>query len=197
MKKNDKSKYAELLKNQKWIEKSKEIKEWDGEVCQLCGDNSNLQVHHLCYVKDRMPWDYPRKSLVTLCEKCHKNIHEVDKNFHSELNELIVKLGLNGVSKTTILYLLENALKDSIKYRMDNVFNSIRIRPYSEPYWVYGREHKNNLYEQERLRDRAFLKLAKEAYEWSTGRKDFSEQAAYDGEYYDDIIMYKREFELD
>jgi hypothetical protein len=195
--KDKKQTYAEMLKDPRWVEKSKEIREWDGEVCQLCGNNSNLQVHHLCYDKNRMPWNYPRRALVTLCEKCHKEIHERDKNFHNDLKELIMKLGLNGVSKSTVLSILEKALKDSVQFKQSSIFNTIWCRPYTEPYWVYSREHKNNLYEQERLREKRFLALAKKAYEWNTGRKDFSEEKAFDGEYYDDIQEYKREFEID
>ena len=195
--KDKKQTYAEMLKDPRWVEKSKEIKEWDREVCQLCGDNSNLQVHHLCYDKNRMPWDYPRKALVTLCDNCHKKIHNFDKIFYTELNELIVKLGLNGVSKSTLLLLLEKALEDSKHYTIESVWNKIWCIPYSQPYLIYGREHKNNLYEKERLREKRFLALAKKAYEWNTGRKDFSEDKAFDGEYSYDISLYKREFEID
>lgn len=50
---SDKETYAEMLKDPRWVAKSKEIKIWDRGVCQLCGNSENLQVHHLCYDKSR------------------------------------------------------------------------------------------------------------------------------------------------
>ena len=35
-----------------------------------------LNVHHRYYVKDKLPWEYPDEALVTLCEDCHKKLHE-------------------------------------------------------------------------------------------------------------------------
>jgi len=194
---NKKNTYYEKLNDKRWIEKSKEIKEWDRNVCQLCGNNEKLQVHHLCYDKNREPWEYPRRALVTLCDKCHSNIHNSEKDFYKKLNELITKLGLNGVSKGTILEILQKTLRESISYKENNIFDNVFGVPYSEPFWVFGREYKNNIFEQDRLRVREFLKLAKKAYEWNTGKKDFSEDAAFDGEYYDDIREYKREFGIE
>lgn len=195
--KKKKQNYAELLKDPRWQTKAKEIKEWDRGVCQLCGDNKNLQVHHLCYDKDRMPWDYPRRALITLCDNCHNKIHDSERIFQQHLKDLVIQLGLNGVSKNTILLILKNALKDSAKYTDENIFDNVWSIPYSEPFWVFGREYKNNIFEKERLRDREFLRLAKKAYEWNTGRKDFSEEDALNGEYYDDIREYKREFGIE
>ena len=188
----EKKTYAEKLQDERWIARSKEIKVWDSEVCQLCGDNTHLQVHHLCYDKSREPWEYPKKSLVTLCDKCHKTMHEGDKRFYERLNDLIVKLGLNGVSKNTILGMLEIMLQDSFRYKEGNIFDHLYYAPYSEPYWIFGREHKNNVHEKSRLREEAFLKLARKAYEWNTGKKDFSEESAFNNEYYEDIIEYKK-----
>lgn len=197
MKKNDID-YRDLLKCDSWKEKAKEIKEWDRGVCQLCGDSSNLQVHHLCYDEKRWPWDYPKRALVTLCEKCHKKIHENDKKYYERIHELTTKLGMNGVSKDVILTILYNVLKQSEKYKENNIFEKVcDCSPYSIGFLIFGREHKNNIYERDRERDKAFLTLARKAYEWNTGKKDFSEDAAFDGEYYDDIAEYKREFNID
>src|SRR5690606_34273771 len=38
--------------------------------------DTTLQVHHLYYVDRANPWDYPDDALVTVCSKCHRNIHE-------------------------------------------------------------------------------------------------------------------------
>lgn len=189
--------YAEMLKDPRWVQMSQEIKEWDRGVCQLCGNSEHLQVHHLCYDENRNAWDYPRRSLVTLCDKCHKKIHDDDKKFYSRLKGLLFKLGLNGVSKSTVLSILEYALKESYVYKEDSLFDNLWCIPYTPNYWVFDREHKNEIFAKEREREKAFLRLAKEAYEWNTGKKDFSEEDALNGEYYDDIIDYKQEFGID
>ena len=40
------------------------------------GDNVRLNVHHKYYVKNQLPWEYPESALITVCAKCHQNIHE-------------------------------------------------------------------------------------------------------------------------
>lgn len=186
-----------MLKDPRWTERAKEIKDWDRGTCQLCGGNSKLQVHHLCYGEDRAPWNYPKRALVTLCEKCHKEIHDKDKEFYEKLKDLIFRLGLNGVCKSTVLSILEQALKESVTYKEGNIFDKLWCAPYSPTYWVFDRNYRNEIFAKEREREKAFMCLARKAYEWNNGREGFSEEAAINGEYYDDIIKYKREFNID
>lgn len=35
-----------------------------------------LQVHHSYYILDKLPWDYPDESLITLCIECHQAVHD-------------------------------------------------------------------------------------------------------------------------
>lgn len=50
-----------------------------------CGSTSNLQIHHLRYIKGKMAWEYKDKDLIVLCETCHEKIHCLDlkKEFYS------------------------------------------------------------------------------------------------------------------
>jgi len=34
-----------------------------------------LQVHHKRYIENRYAWDYESSDLITLCKKCHTNLH--------------------------------------------------------------------------------------------------------------------------
>ena len=46
--------------------------ERDKFKCQNCfHDDITLNVHHLVYIKGRLPWEYPDKYLITLCIECH------------------------------------------------------------------------------------------------------------------------------
>jgi 5-methylcytosine-specific restriction endonuclease McrA len=70
--------YRELLKENKWKHKAKEIRARDGNKCVQCGAKGRLQVHHLFYVDNKMPWDYPNDAMVTLCSVCHRKEHGIE-----------------------------------------------------------------------------------------------------------------------
>jgi 5-methylcytosine-specific restriction endonuclease McrA len=69
--------YRLLLKDNKWKHKAKEIRARDRNLCVKCGAKGRLQVHHLYYVEDKMPWEYPNDALVTLCSVCHRKEHGI------------------------------------------------------------------------------------------------------------------------
>jgi 5-methylcytosine-specific restriction endonuclease McrA len=69
--------YIERLKDQRWKNKCKKILTRDGYRCTSCGSKKKLQVHHTFYYDNYPnPWEYPNKSLITVCEKCHREYHE-------------------------------------------------------------------------------------------------------------------------
>lgn len=69
--------YSELLKDARWFNFRSKILLRDGNRCRNCRSHLHLQVHHRQYffLKSEQtfvkPWDYPLRSLVTLCKKCH------------------------------------------------------------------------------------------------------------------------------
>ena len=66
-------KYKEKLKNPKWQKKRLRIMERDSFTCACCASRKNtLNVHHLYYLSNTDPWDYPDEALLTLCEECHQ-----------------------------------------------------------------------------------------------------------------------------
>lgn len=76
--------YKEKLKDPRWLKRSKEIKERDNHKCMICGvDTTRLNVHHLSYRKGAEPWEYEDSELATLCEDCHKMVH--DNGLHLEV----------------------------------------------------------------------------------------------------------------
>lgn len=69
--------YSQKLRDPRWQKKRLQILERDGWACCACGDTeSNLQVHHVYYVKQD-PWDYPDNAYQTLCESCHQERQEI------------------------------------------------------------------------------------------------------------------------
>ena len=72
--------YKEKLKDPRWQKKRLKIMERDDWQCQCCFDRIKPKiVHHKFYLKDKEPWEYNELSLITLCEDCHKSIHEFEK----------------------------------------------------------------------------------------------------------------------
>jgi hypothetical protein len=65
--------YFERLLNPKWQKKRLEILSRDEWTCQKCFDSENtLNVHHMRYLKNKNPWEYPNNLLITLCKNCHE-----------------------------------------------------------------------------------------------------------------------------
>lgn len=76
-----KESYSDLLKRPEWQEKRQEILKRDNYKCCYCGSTDKLCVHHKYYLqypnhKKVKPWDYPNDALITLCNKCHYNVHK-------------------------------------------------------------------------------------------------------------------------
>jgi DNA-directed RNA polymerase subunit RPC12/RpoP len=73
--------YEELLKLPQWKNKRHSILERDGYKCKYCGSKQFLNVHHKYYLKypnNQMipPWKYNDDALITLCNNCHKKVHQ-------------------------------------------------------------------------------------------------------------------------
>ena len=68
--------YQQQLNHPKWIELTKKMKEKEGWKCQKCSAvDKPLHLHHSCYVKGRLIWEYAEELLKVLCEDCHKYLH--------------------------------------------------------------------------------------------------------------------------
>ena len=77
--------YKEQLADSRWLKKKNEILERDNYTCQKCGATSHLNVHHTYYEQNKLAWEYPNESLVTLCDNCHSVEHFVVKPFIGEV----------------------------------------------------------------------------------------------------------------
>ena len=65
--------YSEKLKDPRWQKKRLDILHREDFVCEFCGEpGKTVHVHHLFYLSNREPWDYPDWVLRVLCEECHE-----------------------------------------------------------------------------------------------------------------------------
>ena len=89
------SKWSSAYRDSRWQKLRLQIMERDEWKCRGCskgvGDGVTLNVHHSYYDAGSAPWEYPQETLVTFCEKCHTERHEIQK------------LILTAMSKTSIL----------------------------------------------------------------------------------------------
>lgn len=72
--------YNELLKRNEWKDFRTQILNRDGHKCRYCGSKHKIQVHHKYYLQrlnniKLYPWEYPMDAVVTLCDTCHKKVH--------------------------------------------------------------------------------------------------------------------------
>jgi len=74
--------YEELLKDPRWKDRRLQILERDKWQCNCCHSSEpSLNVHHRRYIPGRKPWEYLDEDLVTFCEHCHGQHHQVTDAF--------------------------------------------------------------------------------------------------------------------
>jgi 5-methylcytosine-specific restriction endonuclease McrA len=79
--------YRRKLKDPRWQKMRLEIFNRDVFKCRYCGDKKEtLHVHHLEYLPDLDPWQYPMESLITLWESCH----EEETKYRREQEERLI-----------------------------------------------------------------------------------------------------------
>jgi len=74
---DNKTTYAEKLKDPRWKRVRNDVVDKDGHRCMACHCHTNqLEVHHIKYRPNTEPWEYDRMELATLCHDCHLWVHE-------------------------------------------------------------------------------------------------------------------------
>ena len=77
-------KYQDQIKSPKWQKKRLGILNRDEFTCQKCGNkDSQLHVHHKHYNNGAKIWEYENWELTTLCEKCHLETNESQKEINN------------------------------------------------------------------------------------------------------------------
>lgn len=72
--------YAEERKDPRWQRRRSEIYDRANWRCEYCGRaDKQLQVHHVHYINGRKPWEYEDNLLLCLCDPCHEEKTESEK----------------------------------------------------------------------------------------------------------------------
>lgn len=87
------SNYSDKLKDSRWQRRRAEISLRDGYICQGChaDDHRPVQVHHKYYRWGADPWDYPDDALVTLCDDCHAEEHDLEPEQKEIVADIVYK----------------------------------------------------------------------------------------------------------
>lgn len=95
--------YNFKLKDVRWKLKAENIIKRD-KCCQVCNSTKFLNVHHLYYPRNKMPWEIEDEYLITLCNKCHKEEHVL----REVLKRRLIEMRLSGIMAKDILEKLKN-----------------------------------------------------------------------------------------
>ena len=86
-----KQNYWEKLKDPRWQRKRLEVMKRSFFSCEKCyREDQTLNVHHLYYMSKRDPWEYPDFALISVCEECHAEEHEIQFSQFEEIIECLV-----------------------------------------------------------------------------------------------------------
>jgi len=87
------SKWSAAFRDSRWQKLRLEVMDRDMWSCCACGKGENdgtvLNVHHTFYESGKAPWEYETSTLFTLCEACHKKIHEAQKKLQLDIMNAI------------------------------------------------------------------------------------------------------------
>lgn len=72
--------YSAFLRTPEWRALREEVFARDGGMCRMCKSKDNLRAHHISYAELLNP-----DNLVTLCNKCHEQVHQYTRCFKDEL----------------------------------------------------------------------------------------------------------------
>lgn len=123
--------YQEYLNSPIWWEKRDRILERDGWRCRKCGSGINLRVHHIRYPE--VLGEEPDSDLITLCDRCHTEIHIQDiqkkiekeelKEYHRKQNYLLNKWIGETIQRDFIFGGTENMCRPTLYKKSIEEFN--------------------------------------------------------------------------
>ena len=155
----------EFYHQPKWKSLRKSILVRDKYMCQRCKDKGLMReaehVHHIFPREQYHEYEYCRWNLISLCYKCHNEMHN---RFNGELsqaglrllkttaimndipydmtNKTILIVGLRGSGKST--YARKHLDDDSLVYDMDAIASAFRLRMPHDEYFKPARKMAND-----------------------------------------------------
>jgi len=122
--------FLQRYRDPRWQRIRLRIMERDDWKCRKCGATDNsLQVHHKKY-EGAMPWETSDRYLVTLCDRCHERLTELQRETRNILAEVPID------QMAAIVEILRNAggmAPDPLRLALD-FLNATRTSLLSAPF---------------------------------------------------------------
>ena len=100
----DKTAYQRKLAHPEWQRKRLEVMERDNFTCQFCfSTDEELHVHHIYYLSNHQPWEYPLDAYKTFCHQCHQEEEEYLKEKRFTVFDDLRRLGLDSGGMNMVL----------------------------------------------------------------------------------------------
>lgn len=155
----------QFYKTNKWVDLRNSILIRDKYMCQSCKANNRMTnatcVHHVFPLHTYPQYAYERWNLMSLCDKCHDEMHnhytgELSKKGMLFLRSIaavkgieisckeqtILVVGLRGCGKST--YCKEHLDEFSLVYDMDAIASAFRLKMPHEEYFKPARRMAND-----------------------------------------------------
>lgn len=76
--------------------------------CRCSRLDTELNVHHFYYNKGSKVWEYPDNALVTLCKKCHEELHAEMEFFSLITTSLYNNFVFGGIQPSEVAELISS-----------------------------------------------------------------------------------------
>lgn len=112
-------------------------------ICEWCqSDEKQLHLHHIQYKNDFKIWEYEDDELILLCSDCHSEIHKINEEIKSYLNEAS-KCNEVFLSIYEVLYLMNN-MNICLIHVPDLILNSLKFAGNYEVIKKFEKKFRNN-----------------------------------------------------
>jgi len=105
--------YWQKLKDPRWQKRRLSVMEKAKFCCQKCHrDDQTLNVHHLYYMSKREPWDYPDFALQCICEECHAQDHEEERENGTSNFEMVINWMVGNDFENEFFFEIANQIRE-------------------------------------------------------------------------------------
>lgn len=107
--------YTEYLNSEEWQKRRIKILIRDQFQCQICGTGKQLRVHHIRYPEAY--GEEPDSDLITVCDTCHKKIHENDIRAKEQERRAWEEYRKQVESKKRVINQIRSKWVNEVKFR--------------------------------------------------------------------------------
>lgn len=135
--------YDRYLKSDAWKRVRESVLERDEHKCRFCGATENLRVHHKAY-QNVYEEECALIDLITLCDKCHKELHDYLNGEVGQKTKIAVEETINKHSEALKQEIMDIVI-DSFAKPLKNK-KHICLYTYMMSFWEIIMRRCNKIY---------------------------------------------------